>query len=80
MSQIREEIKTILSEEFEIEMSELTDEAHLFDDLELDSLDAADMLVLLEEKIGKKINGEDFMQVRQLKDVFETVEKIIKED
>ncbi|WP_127717053.1 acyl carrier protein [Halobacteriovorax sp. HLS] len=80
MSQIREEIKNIFCEEFELDASALTDEAHLFDDLELDSLDAADMLVLLEEKIGKKINGEDFMQVRQLKDVYETVEKIMEND
>lgn len=79
MSDLKAEINEILSEEFELEADQLVETANVFDDLGLDSLDAADMLVLLEEKIGKKINGEDFMQVRTLGDIYTTVEKIANE-
>ncbi len=49
------------------------------DDLELDSLDAIDMLVFLEEKINIKVDAETFRTVRTLDDVYNVVENVIKE-
>ena len=45
-----EEINQVMIEGFELEPSQLTPQAKIVDDLELDSLDAIDMLVFLEEK------------------------------
>ena len=52
-------INTSLSEEFELDLSEMNPEAHLFDDLELDSLDIVDMVVVLESAFQFKIREEE---------------------
>ena len=51
-------INTSLAEEFELEPEELVPEAHLFDDLELDSLDMVDMVIVLENAFSFKIREE----------------------
>ena len=57
----------------------LKPEAHLFTDLGLDSLDAVDMVVYLEEKIKLKVDAERMTQVRTLGDVYKLVEDLIAE-
>lgn len=74
---IESEINHILATEFEINPEKLTAKAHLFDELGLDSLDAADLLVILEEKTEKQIDGSLFMEARKLGDVYEIVERIV---
>ena len=74
-----EEINQVMIEGFELEPSQLTPQAKIVDDLELDSLDAIDMLVFLEEKINIKVDAETFRTVRTLDDVYNVVENVIKE-
>ena len=52
---IYEEISALLVNVFEIDPQDITPEARLYEDLELDSIDAIDMIVHLQKKIGKKI-------------------------
>ncbi len=66
-------INELLSQGFEIPMEKLTPGAHLRNDLGLDSLDAVDMLVMLEENIGTKVEGERLMQIQTLEDVYNLV-------
>jgi acyl carrier protein len=70
------EINETLSEEFEIDSSKLVPSALLFDDLGLDSLDAVDMLVHLEDKMGVKLNIEKMQNVRTLGDIHTLVESL----
>ena len=60
----REEIYTklleILVEDFEISKDIITPNANLFDDLELDSIDAVDLAVKLQTFTNKKITPENF--------------------
>jgi acyl carrier protein len=73
---IYEMISDILVTMFEIEEDEISMDAHLYEDMDLDSIDAVDLVVKLREITGKKIDPEDFKQVRTVKDVVDAVEKI----
>ena len=58
----------------------LTPEARLYEDLELDSIDAVDMIVHLQKKTGKKIKPETFKSVRTVQDVVDAVEQLLREE
>ena len=75
-AQIISKVNAIMHQGFEIPMDKLTPEAGLFSDLGLDSLDAVDMLVHLEENIGIKVDGERLMAVRTLQDVYSLVDEL----
>jgi acyl carrier protein len=67
-------VNQTLHDGFEIPFEQLTPDATLFEQLKLDSLDAVDLLVHLEEKMGLKVEGEVFKNVRTLGDVYTMVE------
>lgn len=79
----REEIiattKEFLSEEFEVEQSTIISENNLQSTLDLDSLDYVDLVVVIEDNFGFKVNGEDFKEVITFEDFFELVEKKLQE-
>ena len=77
--QISDKLVEILSEEFEIEKSVITPDANLFTDLDLDSIDAVDLVVRLQKLINKRVNPDDFKQIRTLNDVVVVIEKIVNE-
>ena len=64
---------TILEEEFEIEKSLLSKDANLFTDLDLDSVDAVDLAVRLQQFTDKRISPEEFKQIKTLEDVVESL-------
>jgi acyl carrier protein len=63
-------VNELMHQGFEIPLEQLVPGARLKEDLALDSLDAVDMLVHLEEKLGARIEGERLMQVKTLGDVY----------
>lgn len=79
--QSREEIYQVLTdilvEEFEVEAADLSAEAHLYQDLDLDSIDAVDLVVKLKDITGKKIDPEAFKSVRTVGDVVDEIEKLM---
>lgn len=52
-------------------------ESHLYQDLELDSIDAVDSVVRLQKLTGKKIKPEEFKTVRTITDVVEAVAQLL---
>ena len=76
---IYEEDSSLLVKVFEIAPQDINPEARLYEDLELDSIDAIDMIVHLQKKIGKKITPEEFKTVRTVQDVVDAVEHLLKE-
>ena len=62
-------IKSILIDPFEVDAAAISMEANLYDELEIDSIDAVDLLVQLKELTGRKIPPEDFKDVRTIGDV-----------
>ena len=75
--EIFEKLKTILADDFEIAPEKLTLDANLFEDLELDSIDAVDLAVKLQEFTEKKISPENFKQIRTVNDVVVAIEELI---
>jgi acyl carrier protein len=68
--EVIELINTSLAEEFELNREVLKPEALIFDDLELDSLDIVDMVVVLENAFKFKIREEDALrEIRTLGDI-----------
>lgn len=78
----REEVYTklleILVEDFEISKDIITPNANLFEDLELDSIDAVDLAVKLQTFTNKKITPENFKEIRTVDDVVNAVEELLK--
>ncbi len=66
-------IADILEKDFECPRQKLIPEAQLFTDLDLDSIDAVDLVVKLQQITGKKVDPESFKQVRTLQDVVEAI-------
>lgn len=75
--QILSRLKTILAESFEIDPAKVTMDTQLFTDLDLDSIDAVDLAIKLQEMTGKRIKPEDFKTVRSVGDVVATVKLLL---
>ena len=75
--EIFEQLKQILIDTFELEADAITMEAELYEDLDLDSIDAVDFVVQLRELTGEKISPEDFRNVRVVADVVEAIEALL---
>jgi acyl carrier protein len=66
-------INEYLSEEFEVELSDITPEAPLKETLELDSLDYVDLVVIIEGNFGIKVKQEDFQAIRTFQNLYDYV-------
>ncbi|ANG94618.1 acyl carrier protein [Enterobacteriaceae bacterium 155047] len=77
---IYQEVTELLVKLFEIAPEDITPEARLYEDLELDSIDAVDMIVHLQKKTGRKIKPETFKSVRTVQDVVDAVEQLLHDE
>ena len=76
--EIQKIVVDVLVDDFECERETITSDTNLFTDLDLDSIDAVDLVVRLQQGT-KKVNPEDFRQIRTLRDVVKTVHKLVNE-
>lgn len=67
-------VSEILKREFEVSDADLSLSAHLIDDLDLDSIDAVDLSVRLEEKTGLSFKEEDLKAIRTVGDVVDFID------
>jgi acyl carrier protein len=70
-------LKDVLHETFEIDPARVTPDSHLFTDLELDSIDAVDLAIQVQDMTGMRIKPEDFKNVRTVGDVVATVRMLL---
>ncbi|MCI1208876.1 MAG: acyl carrier protein [Treponema sp.] len=66
-------IRDILVSEFELKAADIKPESKLFEDLDLDSIDAIDLIVKLKEFVTGKIDPEIFKSVRTVQDVVDII-------
>ena len=78
-AEIEQKIKDILVSDFEVDAAKLMPDVNLFTDLDLDSIDAVDLVVRLQQEVKKKVNPEEFRKIRTLSDVVDAVEKLVAE-
>jgi acyl carrier protein len=62
-------LRSYLQELFDLPPEKIVPEARLFEDLDLDSIDAVELVVKLQEYTGKKIAPAEFKSVRTVADV-----------
>ncbi len=69
------QVNAILVEGFEIDPGMLRPEAHLANDLGLDSLDGVDLVVAIEKRFGCRIGENEARAVRTVGDIYAMVER-----
>ncbi len=75
--EIFEHLKGVLVELFEIDPAKITPQASLYQDLDIDSIDAIDLVLKLKDYTGKKIQPEEFKNVRTVGDVVTAVQTVM---
>jgi acyl carrier protein len=77
--QIYAQLVEILHEMFELDKSTITPQANLYTDLDIDSIDAVDLVVKLKDLTGKRMQPEIFKSVRTVQDVVDALAALLAE-
>ena len=72
-------LRGYLNELFEVPRESVTLEARLSEDLDLDSIDAVDLVVKVQELTGNRIKPDEFKSVRTVGDVIERIQGVLAE-
>lgn len=70
-----EQIKDYIVTNFQIDRDSITPDAHLFDDLQLTSLDIVDIAMYIEEEFGIILEEEDLAEVSTVQSFLDMLEK-----
>jgi len=62
-----------LTDMFDVPEDKIRPDARLYEDFDLDSIDALDLVVKLQEITGRRISPQDFKTVRTVGDVIDKV-------
>ncbi|MDH4052374.1 MAG: acyl carrier protein [Rubrivivax sp.] len=68
----------LLEELFEIDPATISLESSLYDELDIDSIDAVDMAVRLNEITGRKLQPSEFKELRTVGDVVDAVYRLLQ--
>ncbi|MGO1692874.1 MAG: acyl carrier protein [Marinobacter sp.] len=77
-AEIFDHIAGVLVNLFELEPEGIKPESNLYEDLDIDSIDAIDLIVELKQWTGKKIQPEAFKAVRTVQDVVNAVDQLLQ--
>lgn len=77
--EIYRRVVLIFEDLFETDPQQITMESNLYQDLDIDSIDAVDLMVELKKVTGKKIQPEEFRSVRTVQDVVDQVYNLLNE-
>ena len=66
-------VRTILVDAFELNPEDIAPNAHIIDDLDLDSIDAIDLAVDLEKETGLSLKEDELREVRLVQDVVDLI-------
>jgi acyl carrier protein len=75
--EIYQELQKILFDNFEIEKDRITMDANLYSDLDLDSIDAVDLIIHVQDLLGAKIGPDEFKTARTVNDVIDVVARLL---
>lgn len=66
--QILNQVKNLMSQQFEIEPKEITLDTNFQEDLDADSIDLTEFILTLEDAFGKEIPDEDAIKIKTVSD------------
>ena len=72
---VENKVNEFLIDEFEIDENLISGEAHLINDLGIESLDFVDIVVIIEKEFNFKVKREDMSEVRVLNDLYSYIEE-----
>jgi acyl carrier protein len=76
-AEILREIQRMMQELFKFDEARVQPDARLVEDLELDSLDAIDLAVKVEEATGLALNETTLIKLRTIEDVIVAIEALM---
>ena len=71
---VKEKVKNLLNELFEIEPDEITDDAELYSGLGLDSTETVELILAIEKLFAIKINEKEITKFSCFKDVAQVIQ------
>ena len=77
--EIFQEVSESMVEMFHLDPKNVTLEARLLEDLDLDSIDAVDLAAKMQELTGKRLAEEDLRGLRTIEDVVVVVERMLRD-
>lgn len=69
--------RELLVERFELDPADIEPDARLYEDLDLDSIDAVDLAIVIREVTGQKVDPQNFRRVRTVGDVENEVRRLL---
>ncbi len=78
--EIHQRLQLVMQELFELDPNQVTLQARLYEDLDIDSIDAVDLIVELKKITGKKLRPEEFKSVRTVEDVVDAISRLLRGD
>lgn len=67
-------VKTIISEQMDVNIDDLTYDTFLVDDLEADSLDLVELVMAFEDEFGIKIEEDRLEEILTIEDIMDVIE------
>ncbi len=78
--EIYRKVATILVNLFEIDPNSVSEDALLYDDLDIDSIDAIDLIIELKSYTGKKVPPEEFKSIKTVGDIVNKISELLAHD
>ena len=69
-------VKETLIKEFDCDESQIVPEARFYEDLDLDSIDAVDLVVRLRNVWSLEVTSDDFKSIRTVGDLLDVLERL----
>lgn len=77
--QVLAKLREWMQDLFEIEPEDIQLDSNLYEDLDVDSIDAVDLVVKIKELTGKQVQPDDFKAVRTVQDVVTVIQNMTAE-
>lgn len=78
--EILDYLREVLVELFELKPEQVVPEANLYEDLDIDSIDAVDLILKLKDLTGRKIQPQAFKHVRTVGDVIDAIQAVMAQN
>lgn len=70
-NELIEKVNRVLADEFEVEVSEISDDKNIKETLNLDSLSLVDLVALIEEEFSVKIQGSEMSSIQTFGNLYD---------
>ena len=77
--QVLAKLRDWMQDLFEIEPDDIQLDSNLYEDLDVDSIDAVDLVIKIKELTGKQVEPDDFKAVRTVQDVITVIQNMSAE-